>query len=397
MARAAGLAEPGGAPRPTIFAEMTALAQREGAVNLGQGFPDVDGPEWIREAAVQAIRDGVNQYAPGAGLPPLREAIAAHQREHYGIAVDPDTQVLATTGATEAIAASILALAGPGEEVLTIEPYYDSYAASIAMAGATHTTVPLIPTAEGFRLDTEALRGAVTDRTRLILVNTPHNPTGTVLRRPELEAIAEQARRVDAVVITDEVYEHLTYDGAAHLPMAALPGMGERTLTISSSGKTFSLTGWKVGWVTGPAHLITAVSTVKQFLTYTSGAPFQIAIARALTEGRADVSALREGLQRRRDLLVAGLREVGFGAVVPEGTYFVCADASPFLTPQLPDGAALARALPRLAGVAGVPISAFCVPGSDTADALGSWLRFTFVKREDVLAEGIERLGRLTG
>lgn len=374
---------------------MTSLAQREGAVNLGQGFPDVDGPEWIREAAVQAIRDGVNQYAPGAGLPPLREAIARHQRECYGLEVDPATEVLATTGATEAIAAGILALAGPGDEVLTIEPYYDSYAASIAMAGATHTTVALTPGPDGFRLELSALEAAVTDRTRLILVNTPHNPTGTVLTRAELEAIAAQARCVDAIVLTDEVYEHLTYDGATHLPMAALPGMGGRTLTISSSGKTFSLTGWKIGWVTGPAHLLTAVSTVKQFLTYTSGAPFQIAIARALTEGQAEVSALRDSLQRRRDLLVAGLREAGFGAVVPEGTYFVCADASPFLTPEVPDGATLARALPRLAGVAGVPISAFCVSGSATADALGSWLRFTFVKREDVLTEGIARLGRL--
>ncbi len=395
MAEATGLTSADGTTRPTIFAEMTALAQATNAVNLGQGFPDSDGPEWIREAAVEAIRTGANQYPPGRGIPELRSSIAEHQLRHYGIVLDPEREVLVTAGATEAIAASILALAGPGDEVVTLEPFYDSHAATIAMAGASHVTVPLVPDTSGFRLDSEALDAAVTERTRVILVNTPHNPTGTVLSADELGIIASAARRVDAVVVTDEVYEHLTFDGRTHTPPATLPGMAERTLTISSSGKTFSLTGWKIGWVTGPAELIEAVTAIKQFLTYTGGAPFQPAIARALTEGDADIAALRESLAQRRDLLVEGLRASGFEVVVPGGTYFVCADATPFLSPDVPDGAAFARALPGLAGIACVPVSAFCRDGSPAADALSSWVRFTFVKEEATLLRAIERLGDL--
>ncbi len=395
MADASGLLDAQGEAKPTIFAEMSALAIRTDSANLGQGFPDEDGPEWIREAAVEAIRDGANQYPPGRGIPELRRAIAEHQDRHYGQKLDPDTEVLVTTGATEAIAAALLALTGPGDEVVTLEPFYDSHAACIAMAGATHVTVPLVPRDGGFRLDIAALRRAVGARTRVILVNTPHNPTGTVLTADELEAIAAEAKRADALVITDEVYEHLLFDDASHVPIASLPGMRDRTLSISSSGKTFSLTGWKIGWITGSASSIDAVLSVKQFLTFTSGAPFQGAIARALREGDADVAALRETLALRRDLLMHGLYEAGFETVRPDGTYFVCADASPFLSDEVPDGAAFARWLPSAVGVACVPLSAFCREGSPTASALGNWVRVTFVKREATLHTAIERLAGL--
>ncbi len=376
---------------------MSALAAHTSAANLGQGFPDEDGPAWIREAAVEAIRAGVNQYPPGRGTAELRQAIAAHQARRYGIELDAATEVLVTTGATEALAAALLALTSPGDEVVTLEPFYDSHAACIAMAGATHVTVPLEPRDGGFRLDTDALRRAVGPRTRLILVNTPHNPTGTVLTRQELSAIGAEAQRVDAIVVTDEVYEHLVFDEAEHVPIASLPGMRERTLTISSSGKTFSLTGWKIGWVTGPAALIDAMLAVKQFLTFTSGAPFQGAIAEALGErGDADVTDLRDTLAFRRDLLLAGLQGAGFATVRPDGTYFVCADASPFLSDEVADGAAFARWLPEAIGVACVPLSAFCREGSPTASALANWVRFTFVKREDTLRTAIERLAGLS-
>ncbi|WP_449278306.1 aminotransferase class I/II-fold pyridoxal phosphate-dependent enzyme [Leucobacter sp. GX24907] len=406
IAAAAGLRAPDGAVRPTIFAEMSALAAAHGAANLGQGFPDSDGPEWIRRAAAEAIMTGANQYPPGRGIPELRNAVAEHRSRHYGLDTDPDTEVLITAGATEALTAAILAFAGPGDEVVTLEPFYDSHAAAIAMAGATHVTVPLHPGEYGFRLDPADLDRAVGERTRMILVNTPHNPTGTVLKRDELEAIGRAAERADAIVVTDEVYEHLVFDGQQHIPIESLPGMRDRTLTVSSSGKTFSLTGWKIGWVTGPAELIEAVVAVKQFLTYVNGAPFQPAIARALTEGDTDIAELRESLATRRDLLVDGLRAAGFSLIVPDGTYFVCADASPFIAGvasggsagdadlglDATDGASFARALPERLGVACVPISAFCAEGSATADALRNWVRFTFVKDTETLHRAIAAL-----
>ena len=270
----------------TIFAEMSALALSTGAINLGQGFPDTDGPEEIREAAVRALRDGRgNQYPPGPGVPELRTAITAHQQRRYGLGYDPDTEVLVTAGATEAIAAALLALVEPGDEVIALEPYYDSYAACIAMAGGRRVPVTLrAHEDEGrFHLDLDELRDAVTDRTRLLLINTPHNPTGTVLTREELAAIAELAVERDLLVVTDEVYEHLVFDAAEHVPLATFPGMRERTVTISSSGKTFSFTGWKVGWVTGAPELVTAVRSAKQYLTYVSAGPFQYAVAEALS------------------------------------------------------------------------------------------------------------------
>ncbi|GIG40343.1 aminotransferase [Cellulomonas phragmiteti] len=390
MAAATGLLDADGSARPTIFAEMSALATRTGALNLGQGFPDVDGPATVARAAADAILHGHNQYPPGPGTAPLRAAIAAHQRTRYGIELDVDTQVLVTTGATEALAAAVLALTGSGDEVLMLEPSYDSYAAVVAMAGATRTTAPLRPTADGFRLDVAALERAVTPRTRLLLLNSPHNPTGAVLDRDELAAVARVAVAHDLLVVTDEVYEHLVFD-VEHVPIATLPGMAERTLTISSSGKTFSFTGWKIGWVSGPAELVGAVRTVKQFLTYTSGAPFQPAVAHALTDpaALAWVDGLVRSLARRRDLLCAGLRDAGFDVVRPDGTYFVLADAAPL---GAVDGAAFCRDLPGRAGVVAVPVSAFTRAGSPTHDALRTWVRFTFVKRQDVLEEAVDRL-----
>ncbi|SED88320.1 aminotransferase class I/II-fold pyridoxal phosphate-dependent enzyme [Ruania alba] len=408
VARAAGLLTPNGTTRPTIFAEMTGLATRTGAVNLGQGFPDEQGPRAVTDAAARAITDGINQYPPGPGIPALREEIAAHQLRHYGLRLDPDHQVLVTTGATEAIAAAILALAGPGDEVLTLEPYYDSYAAVIALAGARHTRTALVPGTHGFSLDLDGLRAAVTDRTRVILLNSPHNPTGAVLTPAELAEVARLAQAHDAVVVTDEVYEHLTYDGVAHVPIATLPGAAERTLTISSAGKSFSVTGWKIGWVSGPADLVEAVRTVKQFLTYTSGAPFQPAVAVALGLETSDspeadwLVRLRESLARRRDQLTSGLREAGFAPVAAAGTYFVMADARPLLEGPLAGtgvrtGAHLCRRLPELAGVVAVPATAFTTAGSAVTDNLATWVRFTFVKSEATITEAMRRLLALAG
>ena len=397
VARATGLIRGDGTVAATIFAEMSALAARTGAVNLGQGFPDVDGPAHVRDAAVAAILDGHNQYPPGPGVPALREAVAAHQRRHYGLAVDPDTEVLVTAGATEAIAAAVLALTGPGDEVVTLEPFYDSYAATIALAGATHRTIPLRPGPDGFHLDRDDVAAAFSDRTRLVLVNSPHNPTGTVLTREELTVLGEHARARDAVVVTDEVYEHLTY-GAEHVPMATLSGMADRTLTISSAGKTLSFTGWKVGWVHGPAELVTAVRTVKQFLTYVASGPFQHAVATALADedGRtgAYVTALADSLRERRDTLIEALTAAGFAPSVPRGTYFVVADGAGL---GYADAAELCRDLPARAGVVAIPVSAFCTPGGAVAQELASWVRFTYVKSPDVLERAAAGLHRLRG
>lgn len=403
VARATGLLEADGTTRATVFAEMSALAARTGALNLGQGFPDVDGPPSVARAAQEAIAGGVNQYPPGPGIPELRHAVAAHQERRYGLVLDPDREVLVTTGATEALAAAVLALAGPGDEVLTLEPFYDSYAAVVALAGATHTTAALRATPDGFRLDEDALRAAFSDRTRLVLLNTPHNPTGAVLTRAELEVVARLATEHDALVVTDEVYEHLVFDDAVHVPVATLPGMAGRTLTISSAGKTFSFTGWKIGWVSGQAHLVEAVRTVKQFLTYVSGAPFQPAVALALGLETGDgpdstwVRDLAASLAARRDLLCAGLEAAGFAVVRPQGTYFVVADAAALIAAgragaDVSDGATLCRRLPELAGVVGVPVSAFVHAGSAADAALSTAVRFTFVKREPVLREAVERL-----
>ncbi|MET8580358.1 pyridoxal phosphate-dependent aminotransferase [Streptomyces collinus] len=373
----------------TIFAEMSALAVATGSINLGQGFPDTDGPEEVREAAVRALRDGRgNQYPPGPGVPELRTAIAAHQLRRYGLAYDPDTEVLVTAGATEAIAASLLALLEPGDEVVALEPYYDSYAASIAMAGGRRVPVTLRPDGGRFRLDLEELRAAVTDRTRLLLLNTPHNPTGTVLTRAELAAVAALAVERDLLVVTDEVYEHLVFDEAEHLPLASFPGMRERTVTIGSAGKTFSFTGWKVGWVTSSPELVTAVRSAKQFLTYVSSGPFQYAVAEALALPDSYFEGFRRDMRARRDILAEGLTRAGFEVFRPAGTYFVTTDIRPL---GEKDGFAFCRALPERAGVVAIPNAVFY----DDREAGSPFVRFAFCKREEVLREAAERLRRL--
>jgi N-succinyldiaminopimelate aminotransferase len=371
----------------TIFAEMSALAVRTGAINLGQGFPDYDGPAEVLDAAVGAIRGGQNQYPPGRGVPVLREAIARHQQRFWGLAYDPDREVLVTAGATEAIAAACLALCEPGDEVVVLEPTYDSYQASIAMAGARPVFVRLEP--PGYRLDADALRAAVTPRTRLLLVNSPHNPTGMVLTADELAAIAALAVERDLLVVTDEVYEHLTFDGHAHVPLATLPGMRDRTVTISSGGKTFCTTGWKIGWVCAPADLVTAVTTAKQFLTYVNGGPFQPAIAAGLDLPDGYFEALAAGLSAQRDELCAGLVDAGFAVFRPDGTYFVTVDIRP-LRPD-GDGMAFCRELPERCGVVAIPNQVFYAD-----PAAGRHLvRFSFAKRPEVLAEAAARLGKL--
>ncbi|WP_406105174.1 pyridoxal phosphate-dependent aminotransferase [Streptomyces sp. NBC_01003] len=373
----------------TIFAEMSALATATGSINLGQGFPDTDGPEEIREAAVRALRDGRgNQYPPGPGVPELRTAIAAHQERRYGLTFDPDREVLVTAGATEAIAASLLALVEPGDEVVALEPYYDSYAASIALAGGTRVPVTLRPDGGAFRLDLDELRAAVTDRTRLLLINTPHNPTGTVLTREELTAIAALAVERDLLVITDEVYEHLTFGDAEHIPLATLPGMRERTVTIGSAGKTFSFTGWKVGWVTASPELVTAVRSAKQFLTYVASGPFQYAIAEALSLPDSYYDAFRADMSAKRDLLADGLAAAGFEVFRPAGTYFVTTDIRPL---GESDGFAFCRALPERAGVVAIPNAVFY----DHRDAGAPFVRFAFCKRIPVLEEAVDRLKKL--
>ncbi|EKX66776.1 putative succinyldiaminopimelate transaminase DapC [Streptomyces ipomoeae] len=370
----------------TIFAEMSALATATGAINLGQGFPDTDGPESVREAAVRALREGHgNQYPPGPGVPELRAAISEHQRRFYDLSFDPDTEVLVTAGATEAIAAAMLALLEPDDEVIAFEPFYDSYAACIAMAGAKR--VPLTLRAPSFRPDLDELRAKITPRTRVLLLNTPHNPTGMVLTAEEAGAIAALAVEHDLLVVTDEVYEHLVYQGGHH-PIAALPGMRERTVTIGSAGKTFSFTGWKVGWVTASGPLVAAVRTAKQYLTYVSAGPFQYAIAEALRLPDSYFDGFRDDLRRKRDLLGDGLRAAGFEVYEPEGTYFITTDITPF---GEKDAYAFCRALPERCGVVAIPNSVFY----DDPDAGRSQVRFTFCKKDDVLSEAADRLRAL--
>jgi N-succinyldiaminopimelate aminotransferase len=374
----------------TIFAQMSALAVRTGSVNLGQGFPDEDGPTEVIEAAVAALRGGRNQYPPGPGEPDLRAAIAEHQQRFYGLAVDPEREVLVTVGATEAIATSLLALCEPGDEVVLMEPYYDSYAASVALAGATRRTVVL--RAPDFALDEAELRAAFTRRTRVVVVNSPHNPTGRVFTRAELELVVRLAAEHDAVILSDEVYEHLLFSdgptGGRHVPVATLPGAAERTLTISSAGKTFSVTGWKVGWVHGPARLVDAVRTVKQFVTFVGSGPFQPAVAAGLRLPDEVFASFAGELQGKRDLLCAGLREAGLEPLVPTGTYFVIVDGAAL---GYDDGLALCRDLPRLAGVAAVPVRVF----HDDPEAGRSLVRFAFCKKDEVLRDAVQRLGRL--
>jgi N-succinyldiaminopimelate aminotransferase len=366
----------------TIFSEMSALAVRTGSINLGQGFPDSDGPSEVMEAAVAAIRAGHNQYAPGPGVPELRAAVAEHQRRFYGIDLDPDTQVVVTMGATEGIASSILALCEPGDEVIIFEPYYDSYAACIALAGARRRVVTLRP--PDFVLDPDALARAVTPATRMVVLNSPHNPTGRVLSVAELDAVARVCVDHDLLAVTDEVYEHLVFEGR-HVPLATRPGMAERTLTVSSQGKTFSFTGWKVGWVTGPAPLVAAAHTAKQYLSFHGATPLQHSAAVALRLRDVFYAGIVADLRAKRDRVCAGLAEAGFSVFPPQGTFFVVTDAAPL---GAVDGMEFCLSLPERVGVAAVPVSGFY----DDPDPARTLVRFAFPKRPEVLDEGLARL-----
>jgi N-succinyldiaminopimelate aminotransferase len=383
-ARGAMLLGAGGQLRPSIFAEMSALAVETGSINLGQGFPDEDGPEEVLEAARKAITDGVNQYPPGRGMPVLREAIAAHQQRFYGLTFDPASEVLVTAGATEALTASILALTDEGDAVVTFEPFYDAYGAIIGLAKARHVTVPL--RGPDFQSDPDDLASAITDKTRLIILNDPHNPTGTVFSRETLQAIVDLAEKHDAIIVTDEVYEHLTF-GKPHIPITTLPGARARTVSISSGGKTFNTTGWKIGWITAPAELLDAILAVKQFLTYVNGAPFQPAIAVGLGMPEAYFHHAAGVLQGKRDLLAAGLTRAGFTVTHPDGGYFIIADAAPL---GISDADAFCRQLPALAGVVAVPVTAF-VHAENTGE-YRSLVRFAYCKKMDSIVEASAKL-----
>ncbi|MDO8364718.1 MAG: pyridoxal phosphate-dependent aminotransferase [Actinomycetota bacterium] len=371
----------------TIFAEMSALAVATDSVNLGQGFPDTDGPREVLDAAIAAINGGLNQYPPGPGMPVLRQAIAAHQQRFYGLTYDPDREVLVTAGATEALAGALLGLLDTGDEVVLFEPMYDSYQACIALAGAVAKPVTLRPPAYGFEL--AELKAAITPKTKLLLVNTPHNPTGKVLSRDEMLQIAELAIEHDLIVLTDEVYEHLTFDGAQHIAMATLPGMRERVLSISSGGKTFNTTGWKVGWLCGPPALVAAARTAKQFLTYVNAAPFQPAIAAGLQLPDSYFRNFGTDLQAKRDRLLPGLHEAGFEVYPTSGTYFVTVDIRPLRADG--DGLAFCRELPGRCGVVAIPNEVFYANKHEGRHLV----RFAFCKRFEVLDEAVSRLKTL--
>lgn len=367
---------------------MSALAVRTGALNLGQGFPDSDGPTEVSEAAVAAIRSGQNQYPPGPGIEDLRRAVAEHQERFWGLCFDPATEILVTAGATEALAAALLALCETGDEVIAFDPTYDSYAAGVALAGAKLRGVLLEPPdidGGSFTFDPDELRRAFNPKTRLILVNSPHNPTGKVFSAAELQLIADLCIEHDVLAVTDEVYEHLVFDGGRHLPLASLDGMADRTLTISSGGKSFSFTGWKIGWACGRPDLVNAVRTAKQFLTFVSGAPLQPAIAVGLRLGDDYFETFVADLQAKRDLLGRYLEQAGFGVLHPEGTYFTTVDITPV---GANDGIEFCLALPERVGVVAVPSAVFY---QDRRDGR-SLVRFCFAKNEQMLAEAGRRL-----
>ena len=375
-----------------VFAAMSALATEVGAVNLGQGFPDEDGPPAMLETARQAITDGINQYPPGPGIAPLRRAIAAQRKRRYRIDFDPDSEVLVTVGASEAIAAAVLGLVEPGSEILLIEPFFDTYSPVVAMAGSRRVAVSLVPDGRGFALDVDAVRSAITPRTRALILNSPHNPTGMVLSDDELRALAELAVEADLLVISDEVYEHLVFDTARHLPISSYPGMAERTVTISSAAKMFNCTGWKIGWACGPADLIAGVRAAKQYLSYVGGAPFQPAVAYALDNEDAWVESLRQSLHAKRDKLAAALSDIGFEVHESAGTFFLCADPRPL---GFTDSTSFCAELPRRSGVAAIPMSAFCDPDPTHVNAWNHLVRFAFCKRDETLDEAIRRLETL--
>ena len=371
----------------TIFAEMSALAVETGAINLGQGFPDTDGPREVLDAAIESINGGLNQYPPLPGMPVLREAIAAHQQRFYDIQLDPATEIVVTAGATEALAGALLGMLDAGDEVIVFEPMYDSYRAGIAMADARAVPVLLAPDANGnYVFDPAELRAAVSSRTKLVLLNTPHNPTGKVFTRDELQLIADVVLEHDLIAVTDEVYEHLSFDGRTHVPLSTLPGMAERTLTISSGGKTFHTTGWKIGWMSGPAPLVAAARTAKQFLTFVNGAPFQPAMAVGLGLPDSYFAGLRAGLQAMRDRLVEALDSVGFITYTPEASYFVTADIRP-LDPS-GNGVDFCRQLPHRCGVVAIPNEVFYARPEHGRHMV----RFAFCKQMQVIEAAADAL-----
>lgn len=375
----------------SIFGGMSRIATETNSINLGQGFPDTDGPDELKLAAIKAIESGVgNQYPPAHGQPALRAAIASHQKRFYSIDINPDTEVVVTTGASEAIAATLLALVESGDEVLIFDPAFDVYRAAIDLAGAKVVAVPFAESPQsGLRPDTQKLAESVTPRTKVLLMNSPHNPTGIVFTPDEMEAIAEVARANNLIVISDEAYEHLWFDNSEHIPFASLPGMFERTVTIGSGGKCFSFTGWKVGWATGPAHLIAAVRAVRQHLSYVSGGPFQLAFAEGLALPDSYFTNFRLELQEKRDHLSAGLRAIGFDPLTTQGTYFLTTDISAL---GYTDGLAFCQMLPREIGVAAIPFQVFTEGGK----GFTNYVRWAFCKKPETLNEALSRLNKLT-
>jgi len=368
----------------SVFAEMSTLALAVGAVNLGQGFPDADGPQELKDVAIAAIEDGRgNQYPPPHGLPLLREAIAAHQQRFYGLKVDPGLEVVVGTGASEVIQSTLMALIDDGDEVIVFEPWFDIYAAGISLARGRRVGVPMA--GPDLRPDLDALRRAVTPRTRMILLNSPHNPTGVVFTPEELAEVAAIAIDNDLLVLSDEAYEHLWFDSHRHVPIATLPGMWERTVTVGSGGKTFSFTGWKVGWATGPADLLGAVRVVRQHLSYVSGGPFQYAMAHGLGLPDDYFTSFRADLAAKRDLLAAGLSSLGMRVLPTQGTYFITTDITPL---GFADGLAFCRELPGRAGVVAIPHQAFC----DVVEVGAPYVRWAFCKQPAVLEEALNRL-----
>jgi len=383
-ANGANLLDDSGQPGVTIFEEITALANKHEAINLGQGFPDTEGPAEIRQIAVDAILSGANQYAPGSGIPVLRQAISEHQKRFYSLDIDPENEVVVSTGATEAIASALLAFLEPGDEVVTFEPFYDSYAAMIGLANAQHKVVGLkTPT---FEPNLDELRRTVSDKTRVILINNPHNPTGTVFSTQVLNEVIALAHQHDCIIVADEVYEHLTF-GTQHVPIASLPGGFERTVTISSAGKSFSFTGWKVGWATGPKYLITAIRTVKQFLTYSSGPAFQPAVAKALDLPKTFFEGFASRLAEGAEILADGLENAGIPVIRPKGTYFLVADINGF---RNNDAIEVARKMPVTVGVAAIPMSVFVHP--ENVSNYQGLLRFAFCKKPEILTQAVEKL-----
>lgn len=373
----------------SIFAEMTALAIETNSINLGQGFPDYNGPAEVLEIARRNIADGLNQYPPGIGLPDLRLAIAEHQQRFWNLSYDPDSEILVTMGATEALAGALLGILNEGDEVIVFEPLFDTYAGCVALAGAVLAPITLRPQLSGrYGFDPEDLKKAITNKTRMILLNSPHNPTGMVFSADELQMVANIAEEHDLIVVSDEVYEHLVFDSAQHIPIATLDTMRDRTITISSGGKSFNTTGWKIGWACGPAHLINATRMAKQLFTFAGGTPFQSAIAAGLRLSDAYFKTLASDLQTKRNLLIAALHDADLHPIIPDGTYFITADIS-HRFPNM-NSMEFCRSLPHQCGVVAIPGGVLYDPRHQHEGR--HLVRFAFCKKNATLEEAASRL-----